>query len=91
MKVAWKREGEGSPSLFDPDVEWVADLAPGPAPQKGDMVWAVPSSTMGAFHDASLIQRLVSTVSAREYEEIHRALSEAGYPNDVLAVAPAPS
>ena len=90
VKVAWAPKEGGSPLLFDPDVEQVASMAPSPELEKGDTVWAVPSSTMGAFRDASLIERLVSTASAKDYEEIRRNLSEAGYPDDVLDAAPTP-
>jgi hypothetical protein len=90
VKVAWTPKEGGSPLLLDHDVEQVTSLVPGPEWEKGDTVWAVPSSTMGAFHEASLIERLVSTASAKDYEEIRRSLSEAGCPDDVLDAAPTP-
>ena len=90
VKMAWIPKEGGSPLLFDPDVEHVASMASGLKLEKGDTVWAVPSSTMGAFRDASLIERLVSTASAKDHEEIRRNLSEAGYPDDILDAASTP-
>ena len=93
-KMEWIPEVSGTlvgePELSDPDVEHIISIVPGPELRKGDTVWAVPSSTMGASSDASLIERLVSTASAKDYEEIRRNLSEAGYPDDVLDAAPTP-
>ena len=76
-KVEWISE-VGILHLFDPDFE------PGPDCKRGDPVWAVSSSIMGAYHDASLIRRLVLATTANEYEEIRSSLSETGYPPDVL-------
>ena len=89
VKVAWIPK-LGPPLLFDFGVEHVAFMAPGSEVEKGDMVWAVPSSTMGVLHDASLIKRLVSAVSVEDYYGIRRNLSEAGYPDDILDVVPSP-
>jgi hypothetical protein len=88
VKVAWIPRAGGCPRLFDPDC--VVYMAPGQELEKGDTMWAVPSSTMGAFRDANLIERLLSTANAKDYEEIRRNLSEAGYPDDVLDTAPTP-
>lgn len=89
VKVAWIPKGGGSPLLFDS--EYVASVAPGQELEKGDSMWTVPSSTMGAFHDANLIERLLSTADAKDYKEIRRNLSEVGYPDDVLDAAPTPA
>lgn len=90
VKVAWIPKGGGCPVLFDPDVEYITSMTPDQELEKGDTMWAVPSSTMGAFRDASLIERLLSTTNAKDYKEIRRNLSEAGYPDDVLDAAPTP-
>jgi hypothetical protein len=88
VKVAWLPKGGGAPLLFDSD--YVTSIVPGQGLEKGDTVWAVPSSTTGAFHDASLIEHLLSTTNAKDYKEIRRNLSEAGYPDDVLDAVPTP-
>jgi hypothetical protein len=90
VKVAWIPKGGGYPLLFDPDIEYATSMAPGRELVKGDTMWAVPSSTMGAFRDACLIERLLSTADAMDYSEVRRDLSRAGYPDAVLDAAPAP-
>jgi len=52
----------GSPLLFDSDVEHVAFMAPGSEVERGDTVWAVPSSTMGVLHDAPPVRHRSSKV-----------------------------
>jgi hypothetical protein len=96
VKVAWIPKEGGRPLLSDPDVqypdvEYVASMAPGQEFEKGGTMWVVPSSTIGAFRDANLIERLLCTANAKDYEEIRRNLSEAGYPDDVLDTAPTPN
>ena len=89
VKVAWiPKGGGGGPLLFDYDC--VVPVVPGQGLEKGDTMWVVPSDTMGASRDANLIERLLSTANTRDYEEICRNLSEAGYPDDVLDGAPTP-
>jgi hypothetical protein len=82
-KVEWIPKA-GTPLLFDPDIEAVTPIVPGSHYQKGNTVWAVPSSTMGAYHDADLIRRLAFAATANEYEAAHRGLSEADYPRQAL-------
>ena len=90
MKVVWIPKEGGGPLLFDSDIEYVSSIAPDQELEKGDTVWAVPSSKTGAFRDACLIERLLSTANAKDYDEIRRNLSESGYPGDVLDAAPTP-
>jgi len=79
------------PIVLDPGEEFVASMAPGSEIEGEDTVWVVPSSTMGAFREASLIKRLVFAVSAKDNREIRRGLSEIGYPDDILDTVPSPS
>ena len=90
VKVAWISKEGGDPLLSDSNVECVASIVPGSEFEQGDTVWAVPSTTPGASHDASLIKRLVSTASAKEYAEIRQDLSAAGYPDNILDAVPVP-
>ena len=82
-KVEWIPE-VGTPLLLDPDIESVTSVVPGSDLKRGDIVWAVPKTIMGASHDASLIKRLAFAATANEYEEIRLSLSKAGYPPDAL-------
>ncbi len=90
VKTAWMPKEGGTASLFESDDEDVRSLAPDSDSEKGDTVWAVPSSTMGAVHDASLITRFASAATVTDYDEIRRSLMAAGYPNNVLDTVPAP-
>lgn len=82
-KVEWIPE-VGTPLLFDPDIESVTSMVPGSDLKRGDTVWAVSNSIMGAYRDASLIRRLAFAATANEYEEIRLSLSKAGYPPEAL-------
>ncbi len=83
-------KGGGCPLLHELGWEPIGFLDGSPRGEKGDTVWVVPSSTMGAFPEANLIQRLLSTANAEDYKEIRRTLSKAKYPDNVLAAAPKP-
>jgi len=89
-KVAWRSKEGGTPFLVESDVEHVASMAPGSELEKGDTVWAVPSSRMGAYNDGKLIQRLASTASVKDYHEFRQSLLAAGYPKSTLDEVPAP-
>ena len=82
-KVEWTQK-VGESWLLDPDCESVTPLVPGSDWKKGDTVWAVPISTMGAFRDADLIRQLASALSASVHKRIRLTLSESGYPQDAL-------
>jgi hypothetical protein len=54
------------------------------------MVWAALSSTPDAYHEATLIESLLSADSAQDYKRLRRTLSQAGYPDGVLDTVPMP-
>jgi hypothetical protein len=53
-------------------------------------VWVVPSSKLGAYYEATLIESLLSAVSAQDCKRLRRTLSQAGYPDSVLDTVPEP-
>ena len=83
-------KGGGCPLLHELGWEPIGFLDGSPRGEKGDTVWVVPSSTMGASHDANLIRRLLSATNAKDYKDIRRNLSEAEYPGHVFDAAPSP-
>jgi hypothetical protein len=89
-KVAWGPKGGGTTLLDLPEFEPGPSMAPGSELEKGDTVWAVPSSRMGAYNDGKLIQRLASTASVKDYHEFRQSLLAAGYPKSTLDEVPAP-
>lgn len=77
--------------LFDP-AEEPGGFINGSSPKYKEtyVVWAVPSSTTFAYHEAKHIESLLSAGSAQDYKSSRHALSQAGYPDSALDAVPAP-
>ena len=84
VTVARMPEGGGFPIIDDPGWEPLGSRTLDEGSEKGFTVWVVPHSTERAYYEGTLIERLVSPANAKDYKDVRRKLSEAGYTDKVL-------